>query len=256
MCLILFAWQSHPRYSLVLAANRDEFHQRPSADAEFWKDEPGVLAGRDLEAGGTWLGLTRTGRFAAITNYREPMAPEHSPQRSRGHLVSDFLKSRVTPLEYAGNVHQSGPAYQGFNLLLGTSGGLAYVSNRSAKPVPIQAGSHGLSNHLLDTGWPKIISGRERLDLLLQDEKLEAEALFELLTDKTLTPGVMPENIEESLAPDRLMKHYFIVSPVYGTRCSTVLLIGRDGEAQFVERQFDPRGQAIGTSAFSFQTSL
>ena len=256
MCLILFAWQSHPRYSLIVAANRDEFHQRPSAVADFWEDDSDILAGRDLEAGGTWLGLTRSGRFAAITNYREPLAPGHSPERSRGHLVSDYLKSGGMPLEHAGNVHKAGPAYQGFNLLLGTAGELAYVSNRSEKAVPVGAGSHGLSNHLLDTDWPKIISGRERLDRLIQDEALEAESLFELLTDKTLTPGTMPENIEASLAPERLMKHYFIVSPVYGTRCSTVVLIGRDGRVQFLERQFNSQGQATGTSAFSFQSSL
>jgi len=255
MCLILFAWQSHPRYSLIVAANRDEFHQRPSAAADFWESDPDILAGRDLEAGGTWLGLTRSGRFAAITNYRESLTPGHSPERSRGHLVSDFLKSGVAPLECAGNVYKAGPAYQGFNLLLGTAEELAYVSNRSEKAVPVGAGSHGLSNHLLDTDWPKIHSGRDRLDHLLQGETLEAEALFELLTDKTLAPGTMPENIEASLAPERLMKHYFIVSPVYGTRCSTVVLVGRDGRIQFLERQFNVQGQATGTSAYSFQTS-
>jgi uncharacterized protein with NRDE domain len=256
MCLILFAWQSHPRYSLVVAANRDEFHLRPSDAADFWKDEPDILAGRDLEAGGTWLGLTRSGRFAAITNYREPIVPEHFPERSRGHLVSDFLKSGETPLQQAEMIHAAGPAYQGFNLLLGTSGELAYVSNRGEHAVSVGAGSHGLSNHLLDTDWPKVHSGRARLDRLLQDEALEAEALFELLTDKTLTPGAMPENIEASLAPDRLMKHYFIVSPVYGTRCSTVVLVGRDGCVQFLERQFNSQGKATGTSAFSFQNPL
>jgi len=210
VCLILFAWQAHPRYSLVVAANRDEFHQRPSAAANFWEDDPGILAGRDLQGGGTWLGITRSGRFAAITNYREPLVPEIPMEHSRGHLVRDFLHDDGAPL----------------------------------------AGSHGLSNHLLDTDWPKVHSGRERLDELLEDENLEPEALFELLTDQALTPGEIPERLEERLAPEQLMKHYFIVSPVYGTRCSTVVLVGRDGGVQFVERQFDPEGNETGTRRF------
>lgn len=252
MCLILFSWQSHPRYSLVLAANRDEFHQRPSAAAQFWDDEPEILAGRDLLAGGTWLGVTRSGRFAAITNYREPSAPELPLERSRGHLVRDYLDSGTTPPDYAREVASAGESYRGFNLLLGTPKELSYASNRGAGPLAISAGSHGLSNHLLDTDWPKVHSGRERLEAILQDEQPETEAFFDLLTDKTLTPGTIPEDLATSLAPERLMKHYFIVSPVYGTRCSTVLLVGRDGSVHFHERQFDPTGQAIETRSFQF----
>ena len=250
MCLILFAWQAHPRYSLVVAANRDEFHQRPSAAADFWEDDPGILAGRDLQGGGTWLGMTRSGRFAAITNYREPLDPEPPPERSRGLLVRDFLIDDRAPLRHAGDLRAEGSSYQGFNLLLGTPDSLAWVSNRSDQALAVSSGSHGLSNHLLDTEWPKVHSGRERLDELLEDENLEPEALFELLTDRALTPGEIPESLEQRLAPEQLMKHYFIVSPVYGTRCSTVVLFGRDGGVQFMERQFDPAGQETGTRRF------
>ena len=250
MCLILFAWQAHPRYALVVAANRDEFHQRPSAAADFWEDEPGILAGRDLQGGGTWLGITRSGRFAAITNYREPLDPEPPPERSRGLLVRDYLIDDRAPLRHAGDLRAEGSTYQGFNLLLGTPDSLAWVSNRSDQALTVSSGSHGLSNHLLDTEWPKVQSGRERLDELLEDENLEPEALFELLTDQALTPGEIPETLEERLAPEQLMKHYFIVSPVYGTRCSTVVLLGRDGGVQFMERQFDPEGKETGTRRF------
>lgn len=250
MCLILFAWQSHPRYSLVVAANRDEFHQRPSAPAQFWADEPDILAGRDLQAGGTWLGVTRSGRFAAITNYREPAAPEHPLERSRGHLVRDYLAGGTAPLDHARKLAARRSSYRGYNLLLGSPESLVYVSNRCDEFSAIDAGAHGLSNHLLDTDWPKVHSGRERLQSLLQNERLEADDLFDLLTDRTLTPGEIPEALEIGLAPEQLMKHYFIVSPVYGTRCSTVVLVGRDGSVQFQERQFDPEGQVVDRKHF------
>ena len=253
MCLILFAWQAHPFYSLVIAANRDEFHQRPSADADFWEDDPAILAGRDLQAGGTWLGVTRSGRFAAITNYREPDVPDLSSERSRGHLVRDYLHGGQSPVNHARGLVNEGAYYRGFNLLLGTSESLAYASNRGEGAFAVSAGTHGLSNHLLDTDWPKVHSGRQRLEGILQDRRPEPEAFFELLTDKTLTPGKIPEDLATSLAPERLMKHYFIVSPVYGTRCSTVVLVGRDGSIQFHERQFDPAGQAAGTRSFQLQ---
>lgn len=250
MCLILFAWQSHPRYALVVAANRDEFHQRPSAPARFWEDEPEILAGRDLQAGGTWLGITRSGRFAAITNYREPAVPEIPLERSRGHLVRDYLASEMAPLVYARSLMSEQSSYRGFNLLLGSPESLVYASNRDGDPIVVNAGSHGLSNHLLDTDWPKVHSGRKRLAEVLQEDQPMEEALFDLLTDRTLTPGEIPRNLESDLAPERLMKHYFIVNPVYGTRCSTVLFISRDGDIGFHERQFDPQGRAIETRHF------
>jgi len=253
MCLILFAWNAHPRYSLVLAANRDEFHNRPTAKADFWDDQPDLLAGRDLQAGGTWLGVSRAGRFAAVTNYREPQAPEPPLEHSRGHLVSDYVGADSPPLHYARNVLDKGYAYRGFNLLLGSPQELVYVSNRADEVVPVSAGSHGLSNHLLDTHWPKVNCGREQLDVLMQSETLEAEALLELLTDRRLTPGEMPQNLLDSDLPEQLARHYFIVSPVYGTRSSTVVLIHRDGKVEFVERQYGPSGIATFTSQFEFE---
>lgn len=252
MCLILFAWQAHPRYVLVLAANRDEFHSRPTASAEFWEDAPGLLAGRDLQAGGTWLGITRSGRFGAITNYREPLAPEMVHERSRGHLVRDYLTGNSPPKQHARGLVLQADRYSGFNLLLGNPGELVYLSNRDAGPAQVGPGGHGLSNHLLDTDWPKVHSGRARLDELLERDEADPEALFELLTDRRLTPGALPENIESSLAPEKLSRHYFIVSPVYGTRSSTVLLIEKNGKVRFLERQFGSDGVASGTREYEF----
>jgi uncharacterized protein with NRDE domain len=250
MCLILFAWQAHPRYPLIVAANREEFHQRPTAAAAFWEDSPELLAGRDLQAGGTWLGVTRSGRFAAITNYREPLKPGNQQEMSRGHLVRDYLLGRENPMHHAGGVSMQGAQYSGFNLLLGSAGELAYVSNRNEGPVTVQPGSHGLSNHLLDTDWPKVHAGREHLGSLLESERIDPEQLLELLTDRALTPGDIPENVEDDLVPELLTRHYFIISPVYGTRSSTVVLVENNGQTTFVERQFDPLGKEIETQRF------
>ncbi len=250
MCLILFAWQAHPRYELVLAANRDEFHQRPSAAAGFWEDDPEILAGRDLQAGGTWLGVTRSGRLAAVTNYREPIQPVTSPERSRGHLVRDYLNSGAAPLAWAQGLQPMARSFSGFNLLAGSPGELVYLSNRSGGPIPVEPGIHGLSNHLMDTDWPKVHAGRERMEQLLESREPDPEELFGLLTDRALTPGDMPASLEEHLAPERVMKHYFIVSPVYGTRCSTVMLVEHGGAITFIERQFNPAGHETGTEVF------
>jgi len=252
VCLILFAWQAHPDYRVVLAANRDEFHQRPTAAADFWPQRPELLAGRDLQAGGTWLGVMRSGRFAAVTNFREPLAPESPLERSRGELVTDYLTGGLPPLEQAEQVRLSGPSYRGFNLLLGTPERLAYVSNRDEQGREVAAGCHGLSNDLLDTDWPKVRSGRARLQRLLEDDRVEPEALLDLLTERSLVPGDMPPGAGAGEIRRHLMNHYFIVSPEYGTRSSTVLLMDRSGGVTFVERRFAPDGSETGTSRFEW----
>lgn len=253
MCLILFAWQAHPRYPLVLAANRDEFHQRPTAAADFWEQEPELLAGRDLQAGGTWLGVSRNGRFAAVTNYREPAAPEAPLERSRGELVTGYLRGALAPLPHAQALRGSGSAYRGFNLLLGTAENLVYVSNRDGDAVEVAPGCHGLSNHLLNTGWPKVRAGRARLGHLLQEDRIEVSALLELLADRALTPGAMPMDAGDGEIRRHLMSHNFILSPNYGTRSSTVLLVDSTGSVEFVERRFAADGLETGSSHFTFQ---
>lgn len=253
MCLILFAWQTHPRYPLIVAANRDEFHDRPTAVADYWKESPQLLAGRDLKAGGTWLGITRHGRFAAITNYREPLATELQLEHSRGHLVRDFLIDRATPADYAGRLHERGNQYRGFNILLGVPGALVYVSNRSDEIIEVNAGSHGLSNHLLDTDWPKVHWGRARFDTLLEDNRVDPEVLLEMLADRNVAPGGKPLGLELRLAPDQITRKTFIVSPEYGTRSSTALLVDHEGGVVFVERQYDAAGLSVGTRTHKFR---
>ncbi len=253
MCLILFAWQSHPRYSLVVAANRDEFHRRPTAAADYWQESPQLLAGRDLQAGGTWLGITRRGRFAAITNYREPQTSAPPLAQSRGHLIRDYLLDTTTATEYAERMRQLGEQYSGFNLLLGDGDTLVHVSNRSDKTTLVKAGSHGLSNHLLDTDWPKVHEGRARLEKLLEDERVDPEALLELLAARNLVTGSEPPGFELSLAPEITTRKMFLVSPEYGTRSSTVLLVDRNGQVTFVERQFDKDGLSSSTQSHEFR---
>ena len=256
MCLILFAWQTHPRYSLVVAANRDEFHDRPTTAAGFWEETPGILAGRDLQAGGTWLGVNRNGRFAAISNYREPLFKASKPEYSRGHLVRDFLLDNSAPGSHAELLQTRGAHYRGFNLLLGDPEAIFYVSNRTEKPINVAPGSHGLSNHLLDTDWPKVHDGRTRLEAVLKEELIDPEVLLELLADKSMALPTRLSTEELQSEPSMLTKMIFIDSPIYGTRSSTVLLLGRDGEMTFVERQFDAGGKPAGTQSHRLRINL
>jgi uncharacterized protein with NRDE domain len=185
MCLIAFAYKTHPRYSLVVAANRDEFYRRPTAPVDFWPECPCVLAGRDLEQGGTWLGVSRDGRFAALTNYRDPAA-NRPDARSRGELVRDYLCGSMSPQEYLERVKASGGDYNGFNLLVGDAGGLWYYSNRTDVVAAVAPGVHGLSNHLLDTPWPKVAKAKAGLAACLAgpDDAL-ATGLFALLAERS-----------------------------------------------------------------------
>jgi uncharacterized protein with NRDE domain len=258
VCLVLFAWQAHPRYPLVLAANRDEFHGRPTAAARWWEDEPGLLAGRDLQAGGTWLGLNRDGRWAALTNYREPEAPGKGDGPSRGALVRDFLAGHDEPTAHAREVAARGDGFAGFNLLLGSVRELAWVSNRSGLPAAVPPGVHGLSNHLLNTDWPKVHTGKQRLsDLINQCGEDEPRALadraFDLLTEDSAADGSLPAQVEPGLTADQLARHLFIRSPVYGTRSATVVLRSGDGDLYFEERQFDATGGLAGRAHFGFR---
>ena len=258
MCLIVFAWRAHPEYPLVLAANRDEFHARPAAPLDWWADAPGIAGGRDLQAGGTWLGLARSGRFATVTNYREDLAP-HPAARSRGELVTRFLADDDSALQFADAL--DGDAYAGFSLLaaqLGDRGQLVYVSNRRDPPRPLAPGIYGLSNASLDTPWPKLLRSKARLQALIESDKVDADALFALLADRE--PG-SSEDIADAIADDlppemmRAIAAPFVVSPTYGTRCSTVVRAGRNGEVRVSERRFDHTGAATGDSHIAFTTS-
>ena len=243
MCLVLLALDTHPDYSLIVAANRDEFYDRPTTRAAFWKDAPRVLAGRDLKAGGTWLGIDRGGRFAAVTNYRQGQREVEAP-RSRGHLVSDYLTGPADGRAHVARVEREAALYNGFNLIAGDAGALSYFSNREGRACELGPGVYGLSNHLLDSPWPKVTAGKSGLTELLAGGGELVPSLFRLLADRSqATDPLLPET---GVGPEweRLLSSAFIASEGYGTRSSTVVLLGRDHTVWFEERSFGPGGAA------------
>ena len=251
MCLILVAWQTRPDYPLVVAANRDEFHARPSAAAARWAEDPRVLGGRDLEAGGTWLGVREDGRFAAVTNVREPGA-EKGP-RSRGELPRDFLLGDRPPGTFAAGV--DGGRYSGFNLLLADAGELWYLSNRDGAPRRLEPGVYGLSNHRLDTPWPKLVGAREGFQAALA--RLPAlDPCFEVLADTGTVPDPDLPATGQPLAWERMLSAVFVSSETYGTRACTVLARHRGGGIRLEERRFGPHGLPMGSSGFGAWGSI
>ncbi len=253
MCLILFAFRAHARYPLVVAANRDEHHHRPSAAAAFWNDHPQIYGGRDLEKGGTWMGITRAGRFAAVTNYREGRHAPATP-RSRGALVSGFLTGDRAARDFIGEIAPAQDQYNGFGLLAGDLESLAFYSNRTASATAVAPGVHGLSNHLLDTPWPKIRRGTAALHAALAatEEAVLVTALFDALSDRTAADDAhlpatgIPQQRERELSPA------FICGEHYGTRSSTVLLVQASGEVLFHEKRYGPNGLALDEHAARF----
>jgi len=255
MCLIFIAHRACPDYPLVIAANRDEYHSRPTAVARFWSDAPEILAGRDLEAHGTWLGLHRNGRFAALTNYRDPR-PAIPAAPTRGLLVSDFLCSQDPALVYLEQLARKGSRYNGFSLLVHDGETLACYCNREGVLQRLSSGIHGLSNRVINTPWPKVASGRSELATHLEAGAPRPQVLFDLLANRTPAPeselpdtGVGPER-ERQLSPR------FILGAQYGTRSSTVLTINRQGHVEFIERSFDAEGVLGGEVSFRFDARV
>lgn len=246
MCLIVVGWRAHPDFPLVVAANRDEFYARPTALAGRWLDAPAILGGRDLEAGGTWLGATETGRFAAVTNVREPGAAQGA--RSRGGLTRDFLLGAMPAADYVAAI--DGRKYSGFNLLAADADNLWYRSNRDGEPRRLADGIYGLSNHLLDTPWPKLVSARQRFAAALA--ALPAtEAFFDMLADDNI---VADEHLPQTGVPlewERRLSAIFVRSPTYGTRASTVLSQAANGAMRLEERSFGPSGLPLQSSVIS-----
>jgi len=253
MCLIVFAYNCHPEYRLILGANRDEYRDRPADAACFWPDAPHLLAGRDRRAGGAWLGISTSGKLAAITNYRDPSQQLIDPP-SRGGLVAGFLKdSLVTTEGFQQVLNRDSRLYDGFNLLYGTVDDLHYFTNRGGSSGPVTSGLHGISNHLLDTRWPKLTVARSRLKELLQFNRIDPELLFEALSDSTpFAYRVLPDT---GIGPERerLLSPIFIADEVYGTRSTTVLLVDRDGGVTFIERTFDHAQTLLSTQRYSFR---
>ncbi len=248
MCLILFAHAPAGDPAVVVAANRDEFFERPTAVAQRWRDDPRIVGGRDLRSGGTWLGVTRDGRFAAVTNHREPGVVGPG-ERSRGELVTEFLTSDLTPNDYLDGVQARGGAYAGFGLLVGRPGEMAYLSNRGAGPRAVDPGVHGLSNHLLDTPWPKVRLGRQRLQRLLArtpGERPTTAELLGLLDDRGRADDRELPDTGVGLERERALSPSFVMLGDYGTRCSTAIVVGADGRIEFHERSFDGEGRRSG----------
>jgi len=252
MCLILFAWQPDQERELVVVANRDEHYERPTAAAAFWAETPDVLAGRDLEAGGTWLGMTREGRFSAITNFRDGRG-SRSGAPSRGHLVSEFLSSDRDPLIYLQTLSARAEAYNGFNLLVGDRKTLCYFSNKGHEPRTLSPGIYGLSNHLLDTDWPKVERGKAALRqyLLASGEAGRKRLVAALGARDTAADRDLPDT-GLGLTVERALSPLFIVTPDYGTRCTTFIERRRNGFSTFYERSFARNGNY---SEVSYDTS-
>lgn len=241
MCLITFAYRSHPDFSLILVANRDEFYARPTLSAHAWDDHPGVFAGRDLEEGGTWLGVTEGGKMAAVTNYRDGLKYRNSLQ-SRGHLTRDFLTSDLSAGDYMLDLSTRSANYGGFNLLCGDGDAMFYQSNAGGGMRKLEPGVYGLSNAHLDTSWPKVEKARAGMQRVLQSGQPDIASVSALLQD--------PEPADDDELPDtgvgleweRLLSSQFIRKEGYGTRCTTVVLQATNGETVFHEQNFSETG--------------
>ena len=251
MCLILLAWRAHPDYPLVLGGNRDEAYERPSAPAEFWKDDLQIFGGRDLEMGGTWLGITRSGRIAAVTNFRDGTGAVAA--RSRGELTAGFLRGGAAPRAYLRGVEPHAQGYRGYTLIVGDQEQLFAFSNRGGGIEELTPGVHGVSNHLMNTPWPKIVRGKQRLTALLKAGETElAEGLFQALADRTVAPDAELPDSGVGLQRERELSPAFVAGERYGTRATTVILVSRRNEVVIAERRFGARGASLGETSQRF----
>lgn len=238
MCLINFHFNNHPKYKLIVVANRDEEYKRPTKEAHFWEDEPSILAGRDLKQMGTWLGVSKSGKFAALTNYRDLSLPD--APRSRGEIVKDFLASNLSPEEFILSLKEKRQQYGGYNVLIGSGDELYHYNNIFDEKNNISAGTYSLSNCTLNTPWPKVEKGKRKLAQLVSkmENELEIEQLFNMVLDQTQAPIEQLPNTGVGVELEQLLSPLFIQMPHYGTRCSTVVLIDKNDHITFVERTF------------------
>lgn len=245
MCLIAFAWRTHPAYDLILAANRDEFHQRPTDPAHVWTDAPGVFAGRDRQAGGAWCGLGPGGRFAAVTNVREPDPPADD-KRSRGALVADYLSGTEDARRYGERIHAERHAYSGFNLLIGDRDDLFYLSNRDDRGMlGVPPGLHALSNGVWGDVWPKTQRAQQGLRSAIADADVDPGDLLDLFADETPAEQPLPDTgLGETM--ERFLSPIFVRGSTYGTRASSVILRGVDGSLRMLEQSFGANGERAG----------
>lgn len=246
MCLILFQIAKQSAIPLILAANRDEFYSRPTRPMEFWKENPNILGGKDLQAGGTWMGINLHGRFAALTNYRD-MSQTKAVAPSRGEIIPRLLNFSGTIRQFFKEVDSDAAAYNGFNLLAGEKGQVYWYSNQNRIITQVEPGTHGLSNHLLNTPWPKVNRGRQMLEKAIAEPSQGKEYLFDLLTNTKHPEDTQLPDTGIGLEWERILSPLYIKSPTYGTRSSTLMQIYQDGQIDVTERTFDP------TTEFNFQ---
>lgn len=247
MCLILFSYKTHPRYKLIIAANRDEFYARPTISADYWKDYPDIMAGRDMEAMGTWMGMNKkSGDIGMLTNYRD-LANLKSVAPSRGVLVSDFLINENFPEEYYGGLYPTLHEYNGFNVVLGSADSLSYFSSEFKGLKPLAPGVYGLSNALLNSPWPKIQKGKLKLEAITEERHFEVEHLFEAMKDDELAEEKYLPDTGVGLEKERMLSSMFIKSPQYGSRCTTAILVDHHDKVLYAERTYD-------TTTFMYDT--
>lgn len=243
MCLVLLAFQCHPRHRLIVAANRDELFARPAVPLHVWPGSAGVAGGMDLVGGGTWMAASRSGRFAAVTNYRDPrdLRPTQPGEPSRGALVRGFVEGEAAPADYLASLAPTMHRHRGFNLLVGDRESLFWLSNRKGDIVRVEPGYHGLSNHLLDTPWPKVKEGVAAFrEVVEASDDPDEEALFRVLADTRAPPDAELPDTGVGIEIERVLGSRFIRTPTYGTRCSTLMFAARDGTTTLVERTTAP----------------
>jgi uncharacterized protein with NRDE domain len=258
MCLVLFAWKTHPKYSLIVASNRDEYHNRPSALAHRWTTDPNITAGQDLEQLGTWMGVTGSGRWAVVTNFREATTIKES-KKSRGHLTTGFLSGGMSPESYVSALKSNLTDYRGFNLIVGDRSSIKYITNRQTEEKKPEAsikkpGIYGLSNHLLNTHWPKVVRGKTHLQQLInKNEVIQFEDVMDFMSDTTKPSDKSLPNTGVTLDQERILSPMFIKTPDYGTRATSLLLIDNNSsEIQFSEATFDASGTKISNRTYIF----
>lgn len=249
MCLILFSWKTNPKHKLILAANRDEFYDRPTQKVSVWDDHPEVIAGRDIQAGGTWIGVTKSGRLAALTNYRDPQNIDPKAE-SRGRLTADFLSGTDSPEQYLRKLKNSGRHYNGFNLMVGDSNQLFHYNNVNHDIKEVTPGIYGLSNGFFQENWPKIKKGKSALETLVKKEEVSTNQLLDILGNKQIADDIELPKTGIPLDWERALSPLFIETENYGTRCSTIIFTSYTDHTSFTEKTYPIGNQQEGIVTF------
>lgn len=251
MCLLVFANNVHPNYKLIFAANRDEFYNRPSDQVDYWSEFPDLLAGRDLQAGGTWLGITKQGRFAAITNFRD-LKNFRNDAPTRGNLTLDFLVNDISPLDYYNSLKETLNQFNGFNLIIGTVNELFYFSNKTGGLKKLESGVHGISNAILDTPWPKVEKSKRNLKNLIEQGDIHPWEILNLLDDTSLAKDEELPDTGVGLELERMLSPVFIKSENYGTRSSTIITVDKSDNVRLVEKAYFANTGRFSNRDFNF----